>query len=129
MGHLLNFEDDFTRTDVSEFIGSVPKRFLVAVRSSFLDVEIKLVQGLLSFLRLTNMTLGSVYFSLTSALVALSLKLLHKAWAQLFSLNDHALAIALGASLDVVRVVGPRASAVGANRRSGVLHVHVLPFV
>jgi len=50
MRNLLDFENDFACSNVNIFICGILESFLVAIRSTLLDEEVELIQGLLCLL-------------------------------------------------------------------------------
>lgn len=129
MRELLNFEYDFTSSDVYGFICCIPKRLFVTIWSTFLDVKIEFIKSLLCFFGLANMAFWSECLTFTTTLIACCLELLDETWSKPFSFQNDTLTITFSAGLYIVWVVCSRAPAMRANCWPCILDLHVFTFI
>jgi uncharacterized membrane protein YccF (DUF307 family) len=115
MRQLLNFEYNFTSSDISELISCIPERLLVSVWGSFFDVQVKLIEGLLCLLRIAHMAFRSVCFTLSTALITSGLELLNETWPKSLRFQHNTLAFTFSACFNVIWVVSSRTPTMRTN--------------
>jgi|TARA_B110000285_G_C15034297_1_gene568388 hypothetical protein len=81
MRDLLDFEDNFTCSDVDIFICGILEVFLVTIRSTLLDEEVNLVKSCLCLGRSAHMADGSLNLACSRTFLAFYLELLNESWS------------------------------------------------
>lgn len=104
MAELSHFEDNWSGTHINEFVGRILIGNLVSVRCAFFNEDLEAIHAVHEFVAVANVAFGCDNLSLSLALVALLLELLHKTRCDLLFLNSMPLALAL---LTSFHILGP----------------------
>lgn len=127
VGQYLDLEHDLASANVHELVGSVPEALLVAIWRARLDEDVQLVESLLGIVTLALVARGCLGLTFATAGIALCLELLDEAGTESLRLHNDSLAIALGAHLDVLRVIRTCSTTMRTERIPRILDLHLFP--
>lgn len=115
MSQLLNFNIDCSWSYIDILICLIPVIGYKPIRRSSFNPNQNSIHAVHKFITMTHMTCRcyDATFSLTFG--TLLLELLYKSWSYLLLLDNHSLALALGACFHMIRVISTRATAMWAN--------------
>jgi hypothetical protein len=129
MRQLLNFEYNFTSSDIDILISGISKVLFEPIRSTFLNIQIKLIKGLLRLFTLADVACRCHNFTLTFAFITSGLELLNKSGTQSSGFHNLALSFTFGTLLDIIRIISSCTSTMRTYCRSCILNFHVFAIV